>query len=191
MVLFYNCNYMREICTNVRNFQKTSRGKTLHPLSGVAGDRYGIDFNKGRKDERRSKNCPDTWKTYHTCPEIDQQMPMRDDGVWYFTSLEPGTTDNTIMHLRDTSGNILKPSKIRYTCDEFPPASWVEGGNGVAADQPGQTRCAAMKCQAKTKAEQDCACGKSPRVSRNRYKRQLTVYLCLCRAGNFPYALAH
>ncbi|KAK3938523.1 hypothetical protein QBC46DRAFT_389868, partial [Diplogelasinospora grovesii] len=46
-------------------------------------------------------------------------------------------------------------SKIRYTCDEFPPASWVEGGDGEDSDQPAQTRCAAMRCQAGVKAEQD------------------------------------
>ncbi|KXH55456.1 LysM domain-containing protein [Colletotrichum salicis] len=49
-------------------------------------------------------------------------------------------------HKRDNQGNILKRSGIRYTCDEFPHATWVEGGSGWANNQPANTRCAVQAC---------------------------------------------
>lgn len=52
-----------------------------------------------------------------------------------------------IRHVRDTQGNVVSPSYLRYTCDEFPPATWIEGGSGDAnLLQPAETRCAAYRC---------------------------------------------
>lgn len=44
---------------------------------------------------------------------------------------------------RDPQGNLLEEEEahIYYTCDEWPPASWIQGGTGA------YTRCAAMRCQ--------------------------------------------
>ncbi|KAK4144852.1 pectate lyase superfamily protein-domain-containing protein [Dichotomopilus funicola] len=80
---------------------------------------------------------------------------MRHDGQWYHSDLEPGTTANVIRHLRDSHNNIQLYSGIHYTCDEFPPVTWFEGGDGEFADNPGTTRCAAMRCAEGVKAEQD------------------------------------
>lgn len=162
MVLVYNCAYMRDICKNMYQFMATSRGRRLHPRSPeLSSDTFAYDFSgrssKGRGLSRGDASCPGTWKNSHTCPEPDQMLPMRHDKEWYFRELElPSTVDNLIKHHRGANGQVDEPSKIRYTCDEFPPASWVEGGNGEDHDQPANTRCAAMRCQAGTKAEQDC-----------------------------------
>lgn len=80
---------------------------------------------------------------------------MRHDGQWYYRELEPGSTVTNLIKNYHTSTGV-ELSKIRYTCDEFPPASWVEGGNGEDRDQPANTRCAAMRCAEGVKAEQDC-----------------------------------
>ncbi|KAK3303766.1 pectate lyase superfamily protein-domain-containing protein [Chaetomium strumarium] len=95
----------------------------------------------------------------HKCPEPDQRLPIRHDKEWYFRELEDSSTvTNLIKHHRGSNGLVDKYSNIRYTCDEFPPASWVEGGDREDHDQPANTRCAAMRCNAGAKAEQDCKC---------------------------------
>lgn len=166
VILVYNCFYMRDICRNVGNFRQYPRGQTLHPRSGLSNDRFGYDFSNrripgvtpGRKNRRRSQSCPDSWKNTHPCPEPDQREVMRDDGQWFSNALEPGTTVNQIIDLRLPFFPIWR-SGLRYSCDEFPPATWVEGGNGENNDDPGETRCAAMRCGGGVpgrKSEQDC-----------------------------------
>ncbi|KAF1945816.1 hypothetical protein EJ02DRAFT_431322 [Clathrospora elynae] len=49
----------------------------------------------------------------------------------------------------------LQSSGRKYTCDEFPPASWIEGGVGLGGDGlPGTTYCTplAFKCDDDTNA---------------------------------------
>lgn len=131
--LIYNCFYMREICKNAENFAGTARGQNLHPISGLPNYVYGYDLNTGdtgtgqpnsRQESRRSASCPDSWIDTHTCPEVDQQKPMRHDGEWFTTAKEQGTTMNNLQNMRDAQGNVVRYSNIRYTCDEFPPATW-------------------------------------------------------------------
>ncbi len=163
VVLVYNCYYMRDICKNAYNFLNTERGKALHPQSELSNDVFGYDLNtkKGmrppsRRVQRGQHSCPSNWKNSHTCPEFDQRDVMRHDGQWFSNALEPNTNRNAIINYRNPITGQVIYSKIRYTCDEFPPATWVEGGDGENSDQPAQTRCAAMRCGAGAKAEQDC-----------------------------------
>lgn len=139
---------------------------------------FGYDFNTGkhwtsRKNIRREESCPSknqahTWSSRHVCPEPDQKLPFRHDGEWPHIALEKAGK-LYIQDEKDQAGNILKFSNIRWSCDEFPPATWVEGGSG--ANLPGNhlynpgdayTRCAAMRCMrgpivtgSPVKAEQD------------------------------------
>ena len=120
---------------------------------------FGYDFNTGKRArfrsyQRRSQSCPGSWKNIHPCPETSQRDVMRNDGVWWHKDLEPGTSINQIRNHR--VGAITTLSKMRYTCDEFPPATWVEGG-GDRSDPnvASQTRCAAMSCARGCKAEQN------------------------------------
>ena len=55
---------------------------------------------------------------------------MRHDGPWFTTALEPGTDQNLVNH-RGANGIVDEESKVRYSCDEFPPATWVEGGDNI------------------------------------------------------------
>jgi hypothetical protein len=146
--LEYNCYYMRDICKNAQNWFDTPRGQSRSPRN-----RFAYDLNTGkrkRNDKRRDKSCPSSWKNKHPCPETDQGIVMRHDGPWQHKALEPGTKVNEIKAKRDANGRITEKSQVRYTCDEFPPATWVEGGSGLnstlirAVDA--ETRCAAFRC---------------------------------------------
>lgn len=165
--LEYNCYYMRDICVNAQDFINSNRGQQRNPRT-----LFGYDLNTGKKQragKRRAKSCPtgtNGWKTFHTCPETTQNIVMRHDGPWPHKALEPGTTMLNIMNQRDNLGRITEYSKIRYSCDEFPPASWVEGGSGLGVPGNGVlagnafTRCAGMRCGkgangVKVKSEQD------------------------------------
>lgn len=80
---------------------------------------------------------------------------MRHNGEWFSNELEPNTQVNAIEDHR-TNGQVDERSKVRYSCDEFPPATWVEGGNGIDGTDFSQTRCAAIRCGTGVKAEQNC-----------------------------------
>ncbi|KAK3934652.1 glucan 1,3-beta-glucosidase [Diplogelasinospora grovesii] len=110
-------------------------------------------------------------------PDYLVRLPMRHDKEWYFRELEGSSTvTNLIKHYRGSNGLVDEYSNIRYTCDEFPPASWVEGGDGEDHDQPANTRCAAMRCQAGVKAEQDWQATAHNRL-RSDLKRVITIKL--------------
>jgi len=158
--LVYNCYYMRDICKNVDNFEQTARGKHLHPTSGLPNDIFGYDFFTGKNKQthqslRREQSCPTKprgwgWARFHTCPEDNQRTVMRHDGPWWTTLLDPQGAHNEILR-----NPLVGRSKMRYSCDEFPPATWVEGGDGVDGTTPAQTRCAAISCEKGGKSEQN------------------------------------
>ncbi|KAI1810628.1 pectate lyase superfamily protein-domain-containing protein [Poronia punctata] len=143
---------MVEICRNAHAFANTARGQNSHPNSNLPNGVYGYDLDTGetnpksRQEQRRSQSCPRTWISTHPCPETNQVPPWRHSGQWFTPLLEPGTTINNLMNRRDPSGRIFEYSNIRYTCDEFPPATWVEGGDGASGGSPSNTRCAALSC---------------------------------------------
>lgn len=167
VVLVYNCYHMKEICTNYKEFVRRGRGSNMHPDSDVPNDRFGFDFRTGkgsrfRDHQRRRAVCPTGklgWKSKHTCPEFDQRNPMRMAGEWPTTALRPASTrEYEIADVVNPSGGVDR-SWIAWSCDEFPPATWVEGGAGEDKATPGTTRCAAIRCGGKgfgVKAEQDC-----------------------------------
>ncbi|KAH7027557.1 pectate lyase superfamily protein-domain-containing protein [Microdochium trichocladiopsis] len=160
--LEYNCYYMREICANADNFYTLSRGQTLHPVNGLSNTEFGYDMNVARKEDRRDQSCPDSWKRHHSCPERGQpvqQKPMRHDGMWWTIDTDPNVNGRPNLHIRDMhistiSGPIIHLSNMSYTCDEFPPATWVEGGSGSSLNSAAETRCAAMGC-GRARAEQN------------------------------------
>ncbi|KUJ14004.1 pectin lyase-like protein [Mollisia scopiformis] len=151
---------MNNICDNADNFASTTRGASLHTVSNVPNNKYGYDFSGIRKDRKRDRVCPSPdWarRPENACPATLAQAPFRSDKLWWTPNLEPGTTINQIANQRSlATGQVTINSGIRYTCDEFPPASWVEGGNGAYGTSAGTTRCAAARCSPGINAEQDC-----------------------------------
>jgi hypothetical protein len=138
--LVYNCFYMQDICVNYQQFAGSTRGQALHPASQLANDVFGYDLDTGEdlsptshQERRRDKSCPSSgrrkWSSNHPCPEAAQFNPMRSDGPWYTTALDLQLNavtriTNLIRHRYDSQGNIQEYSNIKYTCDEFPPATW-------------------------------------------------------------------
>lgn len=154
---------MTAICRNAANFQNTPRGKLPHPKSAIPADWFGYDFNTdhgGRSDKRRSRSCPSNWKNTHLCPEFDQAPIFRQDGQWWTTDIAPPTPNGVVTNYildQPVNGGPNKRSHIRYSCDEFPPATWVEGGSDIDDSGPSETRCAAIRCPVSgIKAEQNC-----------------------------------
>lgn len=182
--LEYNCYYMREICKNAEAFFASGRGNYS------PGTFFGYDFNtgkKGRSKKRREKACPSKWIDYHECPEKDQRNPMRNDGEWPYSALDSTATDKkTIQHKR-VLGKVVGHSKMKYSCDEFPPATWVEGGNGsmVAGNYPyggdSFTRCAAIRCAKGVNAEQNWQ-----GAAHGRLRETLAAYV-KARNAQFPF----
>lgn len=113
------------------------------------GPTFGYDFNSdpkksGSRAPARGRHvCPQNWKKTHTCPEPDQKPVWRNDGEWLHTSTESGSM---VLSHRRTAGQVVELSKLQYTCDEFPPKTWVEGGDGIDRTTPAETRCAGFRC---------------------------------------------
>lgn len=152
VVLEYNCDFMRAICENAVNWINRN------PAFLGPNPRFAYDFNtrrRGRSKQRRQASCPtgirNHWASFHACPEGNQQLSMRNDLEWW-TAAPESSTSRILKHLRQNN-NVVAYSKMRYSCDEFPPATWVEGGTFNVGQA--ETRCAAMRCKRNTKAEQD------------------------------------
>ncbi|KAF6824052.1 LysM domain-containing protein [Colletotrichum plurivorum] len=160
--LIYNCYYLRDICVNAYNFMKSQRGLYLHPGTEIPSSLFAYDFNTGKdsdkfSEKRRDKSCPGNWKKAHQCPETNQRLPMRHDGEWYTQDLEPGSKNNLIKSKPAAGNQPAESSKLIYTCEEFPAAVFIEGGNGIDDAGPAFTRCAGMHCIGKgeSKGEQN------------------------------------
>ncbi|RPA74880.1 hypothetical protein BJ508DRAFT_29078 [Ascobolus immersus RN42] len=145
-ILVYNCHYMKAICLNARRWLATPRGLNLL-LSGALTPKpytlpagrylFGYDIRNSATDDRRRRNCPSNWNQNHLCPEPDQPDVM--PGPWFTTSTEnqDPLQVNEIAAERDLdvrSGQIeiTRRSGLFYSCEEFPAASFVEGGTGTA-----------------------------------------------------------
>jgi len=114
--------------------------------------------------------CPSTWKgtiLNPRCPEPNQPRvvpPLYNLAGVGVTAIVPqpipGETDlrQIIADGKDNPAPFvgqLQSSGRKYTCDEFPPASWIEGGVGIAGSGlAGTTYCApwAFKCNDDTDA---------------------------------------
>lgn len=159
--LEYNCAYMTAICRNVRDFFNSDRGNKRPAEASL----FVMDFDTqtksrrdGRSGRRRARSCPPGWVKNQRCPHVDQEPVWRQDGPWWTTAIAPPP-------LGDNFELAPKPigtrSNIKYSCDEFPAASWVEGGDGTGVigngfgGGPSQTRCAAIRCAPGMNAEQN------------------------------------
>lgn len=144
---------MVEICKNARAFLASARGQQLHQdttldsnpafryfaYDSSVGKQTSDSSGKYRVAKRREQSCPtsgsNAWKKTHTCPEPDQSKPMRQDGLWYTTAVE-NTDVNSIFNVYDSDDTMVRASGMRYSCEEFPAASWVEGGSGSDLSNP-------------------------------------------------------
>ncbi|PVI00005.1 glycoside hydrolase family 18 protein [Periconia macrospinosa] len=154
---------MPAICQNVQNWHSSPLISGWHTSSNNQYRgyfTYDLGSSEGTLDrgqDRRNLMCPDTWKgtiLQPKCPHNNQPRvvpPLYDMNGVGVTALIPQTGTELLQIIADGKDNPipgvgqLQPSGRMYTCDEFPPASWIEGGiglglNGVA----GTTYCAPM-----------------------------------------------
>ncbi|KAH9211057.1 hypothetical protein DL95DRAFT_465264 [Leptodontidium sp. 2 PMI_412] len=167
--LYYNCAIMPAICSNVQAWL-VNNGQALPREFHI---QTGNDKNT---DKRRNKSCPGSWSRTHTCPEpIGQPATVFGYGVnlngnpapqmlTFGNSLmanNPATVPPTVSPFKNEIEGIgtAESSGLAYTCDEFPPASWIEGGSGVpGAISHANTFCApqGVSCSSKLwKANRD------------------------------------
>lgn len=157
--LEYNCAYMAAICENANAWITTT---------GLGRTDFAFDFHntnvgpgqrEGRKGIRRDESCPGNWINNGRCPEVAGpnnlaqprsyrwEIAIQQLVLWPFTALEPGSNNRLLHRINPTTGNI-EQSRLKYTCDEFPPATFIQGGTGA------NTRCAAFFCGPGISAEQ-------------------------------------
>ncbi|KAF1817733.1 uncharacterized protein K489DRAFT_414339 [Dissoconium aciculare CBS 342.82] len=135
--LEYNCYYMENICQNARLWLAG------HMVANQVRTEFAYDYKGSRRDNRRDESCPRTWINNGRCPERGMPGQARSyrwnrvtstGEFWPTVDLAPGS-NNLIAD--DATG---RPSEMIYSCDEFPPATWIQGGLGA------NTRCAAFRC---------------------------------------------
>lgn len=165
--LTYNCHYMPAICQNVDQYMASTQSRARRYPHSFA---YDLNADRGGDSSmgRRFYMCPKNWAKSKPdrCPHSNQPYPMRRDGNrWPTTDViplnlnPPNIADKhtklfVIKSVADGMGN-KRESGLYYSCDEFPPAKWVEGGVGLlnppnpppneGSGQPGFTRCAPAK----------------------------------------------
>ncbi|KAF9885281.1 hypothetical protein FE257_013079 [Aspergillus nanangensis] len=154
--LVYNCHKVPALC-------KTSRGSLNGGSTAVR--HYDRDSFKERTASRRESSCPGTWLDSHTCPESDQPpefwyqngktVSKWEVKMWKGQDGQGDASENQLARLtgikHDRDGIIKEHwSKLgaKLTCDEWPAASWIEGGSGA------KTYCAplAATCNQNVKA---------------------------------------
>ncbi|KAI1846796.1 hypothetical protein JX266_007017 [Neoarthrinium moseri] len=147
---------MPSICENV-NANAARNGRANYALRRDANGHLGrlqnvaflelnVDSDQARIDRRRDQeSCPGNWKAGHPCPENNQPLvvpePFNQGGRTVSTGFVGQRLNPNLPQGAGGSYQIADPSGadagMAWTCDEFPPAFSVEGGNdanGVSAN---------------------------------------------------------
>ena len=147
--LEYNCYHMKGICQNAIKYVSAANSGRQWPHA------FAYDFDSTGKNHRRDvESCPSPWIDNHSCAEVARVPPgnlgqpcsyryvaaTSSGAFWHHIAVEPAPGNKwKLAARRDLQGNLLEEANIYYTCDEWPPASWFQGGTGAF------TRCAAMR----------------------------------------------
>ncbi|KAF3103497.1 hypothetical protein TWF102_003687 [Orbilia oligospora] len=146
--LIWNCNVMPEICSNVDNW------KRINPAANVVPREFTMDMNNdGRTDTRRAHMCGGTdWKHIRDDLIANPFDIHRPANIWYSIPIGPGRGQPRVMRIQNgqrlVAGAELTliedglplsgiSSGLMYTCDEFPCAGWIEGGDGPNGNNRG------------------------------------------------------
>ncbi|KAH8885880.1 hypothetical protein GQ53DRAFT_828591 [Thozetella sp. PMI_491] len=152
--LVYNCYLVASLCKNA----------VAYLGAGVTTATFHFDKNKQRNDERRNgdwgSGCDSKWIDRHTCPEGDQpNWWFEKDGAVSQGPLAPRlserggeTSKNRLGWFRTEYDENMQPTDhwfdygAIFSCDEFPAASWIEGGKsrGTINPKTANTYCAPM-----------------------------------------------
>jgi chitinase len=152
---------MPAICRNIQNWRSDPQLSGWH-VNSLWDHWFTFDLgasrnSRDRGNARRQRQCPSSWKKRSDgsprCPEVGQPPvvpPLWDSNGFPVTQIVPqqsGAPVNLkIADGRDQQyvGQVQDSGRV-YSCDEFPPASWIEGGHGISGDPTateGTTYCA-------------------------------------------------
>jgi chitinase len=151
---------MPAICQNVANWRTNAALSGWHV--GSNWDHwftYDLGASKStldRGDARRELQCPRNWKVQPngrpTCPMAGQPQvvpPLWDANGLPVTQIIPQVGTQVYLKIADGRDQQFvgqtQDSGRMYSCDEFPPASWIEGGHGIGGTPTaaqGTTYCA-------------------------------------------------
>lgn len=147
--LEYNCAKLPSICLNVRQWLNDPQKSTWNGRAGndvFTYDMYAAEkqayliavkkpSKRRNREHRRDLMCGSNWRgTRGDCPESNQPDVL--PGPWPHKGLETIITNTALYEIEALriGNNPPVRSGRQYTCDEFPPASWVEGGVGLGGE---------------------------------------------------------
>ena len=155
--LVYNCALVPALCKNARNYIGGATAQFHYDAFRTANKRSqaGGTQKPSRVDARRDKACPLNWLDFHPCPEGDQPgwtwqsekgaaLVLRPLVTAELYKYKDGTTHkNRLAKVKEVQVmDDKEPTGLRtefdstpygavFSCDEFPAASWIEGGAGA------------------------------------------------------------
>ncbi|AEO56589.1 hypothetical protein MYCTH_2125573 [Thermothelomyces thermophilus ATCC 42464] len=126
----YNCKWMPTLCQNAVAYLGAG---TNGPVE------FHYDRNGDRHDERRHHACPDGWANVHCLNLVglpnwytSNDNGARDYPVMQKCAKEPKRYYYEKLNEFDKDGKPkVAPAGVIASCDEFPAASWIEGGSGA------------------------------------------------------------
>ncbi|KAK2736011.1 hypothetical protein FQN57_000904 [Myotisia sp. PD_48] len=130
--LVYNCAQAPSLCKTAGNYLG----------AGVTTATLHYDNNAIRKTARRDDSCPGNWIDTHDCPAPDQPQ-WKGKGRDHFSNVimwrdkngvvdRNRIADHSTKRLADgTEKDIYRFAGAIMSCDEWPAASWIEGGTGA------------------------------------------------------------
>ncbi|KAL5354921.1 hypothetical protein BJX96DRAFT_170177 [Aspergillus floccosus] len=127
--LIYNCANLPSICANVQDYLTDN-----NIAMGIGLDFHYDSFSKTTK-KRRNQSCRpnERWTSDLPFPcGSDPAQPLVMPGNLLARVGPLATWPNPQFRMEIPNALGTGPSGMRYTCDEFPAASWIEGGvNGL------------------------------------------------------------
>jgi chitinase len=178
---------MPAICQNVANWRANAALSGWHV--GSNWDHwftYDFGASRGNLDRggaRRETQCPDDWKVQPngrpTCPMAGQPQvvpPLWDANGLPVTQIIPQVGTQVSLKIADGRDQQFvgqtQDSGRKYSCDEFPPASWIEGGHGISGTptaRQGTTYCAPIAAE--------CVGDGDPRGSEQNWQGAIHTFL--------------
>lgn len=138
--LVYNCAIVPALCNNVAQLRPGAQ-------NGGYNEVFGWDPDSDRKEKRREKRCPGSWKKGSAgrprCPSPNQPQ-LHPLGI--SNALPPVVDQSDFAVLKEGANGDPERTGLMMTCDEFPPAMSIQGGKGPkGGPENGVTYCVPSK----------------------------------------------
>ena len=189
--LVYNCYWMPLICENVADYAKTINPGGNGDLGGVQLFHFDPDTSKSsprRKNTcgcfnhdscstaisqgKRSRRLVTDFANDPPFNNLNQPMSPQNKNL-ILKGSNPSTKKGVLQQrvpLPNVPGRFYGMDGVAFSCDEFPAATWIEGGTGDSSNgKPSKTVCAMQSLQIYTDRK---GAGKWPFVSGSGERRE-------------------